>query len=92
LACTSETACSAWSSVSGPWASETNASMPWVSASSPVTALSASGMVVSSRGSITETSGTSALRMIVILVCRSVSVTMQNWERRPPRCPTWTAA
>jgi hypothetical protein len=58
--------------------------MPWVSASSPVAALSASGMVVSSRGSITETSGTSARPMMVILVCRSVSVTMQNWETSAP--------
>ena len=41
-------------------------------------------MVVSSRGSITETSGTSARPMIVILVCRSVSVTMQNCETSAP--------
>ena len=81
---TSEIACSAWWSVSGPWASETNASMPWVSASSPVAALSASDIVVSSRGSITETSGTSARPMMVILVCRTVSVTMQNWETSAP--------
>ena len=77
-------ACSAWWSVSGPCASETNASMPWVSASSPVAAPSASDIVVSSRGSITETSGTSARPMMVILVCRTVSVTMQNWETSAP--------
>jgi hypothetical protein len=70
--------------VGGPWASETNASMPCVSASSPVAALSASGMVVSSLGSITETSGTRARPIIVILVRRSVSVTMQNWETSAP--------
>ena len=84
FACTSEIACSAWWSVSGPWASETNASMPWVSASRPVAALRSSGIVVSSRGSITDTSGTSARPMMVILVCRSVSVTMQNWETSAP--------
>ena len=70
--------------MSGPWASDTNASMPWVSASSPVAAFSHSGMVTSSRGSMTDTSGTSARPMIVILVCRSVSVTMQNCETSAP--------
>ncbi len=84
LPLTSETACSAWWSVSGPWASDTNASMPWVSASRPVAALSHSGIVTSSRGSMTDTSGTSARPMIVILVCRSVSVTMQNWDTSAP--------
>ena len=58
--------------------------MPWVSASSPVAAFSASDIVTSSRGSITETSGTSARPMIVILVCRTVSVTMQNCETSAP--------
>ena len=77
-------ACSAWWSVSGSCASETNASMPWVSASRPVAAPSSSDIVVSSRGSITETSGTSARPMIVIFVCRTVSVTMQNWETSAP--------
>ena len=77
-------ACSAWWSVSGPWASETNASMPWVSASRPVAAPSASDIVVSRRGSITETSGTSARPMMVIFVCRTVSVTMQNCETSAP--------
>ncbi len=84
LACTSDTACSAWPSVSGPRARDTNASMPWVSASSPVAAFSSSGIVVSSRGSITETSGTSARPMIVIFVWRRVSVTMQNCETSAP--------
>ena len=54
---TSPTALRAWMSASGLWASETNASMPWVSASRPVAALSHSGIVISSRGSVIEMSG-----------------------------------
>ena len=53
-------------SASGLCASDTNASMPWVSASRPVAALSHSGIVISSRGSVIEMSGTSARPMIVI--------------------------
>ena len=33
---------------------------------------------------MTETSGTSARPMIVIFMCRAVSVTMQNWETSAP--------
>ena len=71
-------------SASGLWASETNDSMPWVSASRPVAALSDSGMVHSSRGSVIEMSGTSARPMIVIFTERSVSVTMQNCDTSAP--------
>ena len=71
-------------SASGLCASDTNDSMPWVSASSPVAALSHSGIVVSSRGSVIEMSGTSARPMIVIFTERAVSVTMQNWETSAP--------
>ena len=58
--------------------------MPWVSASRPVAALSASGIVVSSRGSVSEMSGTSARPITVIFTERSVSVTMQNCETSAP--------
>ena len=78
------TARSAWWSVSWLWPSDTNASMPWVSASRPVAALSHSGIVVSSRGSMTVRSGTSARPRIVILVLRVVSVTMQNCDTSAP--------
>ena len=71
-------------SASGLWASDTNDSMPWVSASRPVAALSHSGMVISSRGSVIEMSGTRARPMIVIFTDRSVSVTMQNCETSAP--------
>ena len=67
LSVTIWTARSAWWSVSWLWPSDTNASMPWVSASSPVAALSHSGIVVSSRGSMTVMSGTRARPRIVIL-------------------------
>lgn len=70
--------------VSGPCARETKASMPCVSASRPVAALSHCGIVTSSRGSMTDTSGTSARPMMVIFVWRSVSVTMQNCETSAP--------
>ena len=81
---TSPTALSAWMSASGLCASDTNASMPWVSASSPVAALSHSGIVISSRGSVIEMSGTSARPMIVIFTERAVSETMQNCETSAP--------
>ena len=84
LSWTSGIACSAWWSVSGPRASDTNASMPWVSASRPLAALSHSGIVTSSRGSTTDTSGTSARPMMVISVRRRVSVKVQDCERSAP--------
>ena len=71
-------------SASGLWASDTNDSMPWVSASRPVAAFSHSGIVISSRGSVIEMSGTRARPMMVIFTDRSVSVTMQNWETSAP--------
>ncbi len=58
--------------------------MPCVSASRPVAALSHSGIVVSSRGSVIDVSGTSARPMMVIFTDRSVSVTMQNCETSAP--------
>ena len=80
----SATACRAWRSVSGLFARDTNDSIPCVRASSPVVALSQSGMVVSRRGSITEISGTSVRLMMVILLRAAVSVTMANCDTSAP--------
>ena len=71
-------------SARGLWASDTNDSMPWVSASRPVAAFSCSGMVISRRGSVIEMSGTRARPMMVIFTWRSVSLTMQNWLTSAP--------
>jgi len=78
------TARRAWPSVSGLWARDTKASTPCVSASSPVVALSQSGMVVRRRGSITEISGTSVRLMMVILMWAAVSVTTANCDTSAP--------
>ena len=45
------------------------------------------GTVVSTCGSVTEMSGTSARAPIVTLVWRRVSVTTQNWETSEPDPP-----
>ena len=84
LRVTSSTACSACLSVSRLCARDTNASIACVSASSPLAALSHSGMVVKRRGSITEISGTSVRLMIVILMRAAVSVTTANWDTSAP--------
>jgi len=78
------TACRAWLSVSGLCARETNASIACVSASMPLAGVSQAGMVVSSRGSMTEISGTRVLLMIVILVRSAVSVITANCETSAP--------
>jgi hypothetical protein len=80
----SRTALSACPSASGLCTQDTYASMPWVSASSPVAAARSAGMVDSSRGSVTEISGTSARPMIVTFTLLAVSVMMQNWETSAP--------
>ena len=80
----SATECSAWLSVSGLCARDTNASIPCVSASSPVAALSQSGMVVRRRGSITEISGTSVRLIMVILMRAAVSVMTANCDTSAP--------
>ena len=70
--------------MSGPAARDTNASMPWVSASRPVAAARSSGIVVSSRGSVIEMSGTSARPISVALSRRVVSVMTANCETSAP--------
>jgi len=58
--------------------------MPWVRASRPVAAARSSGIVISSRASVTEMSGTRARPMIVIFTALAVSVMMQNWDTSAP--------
>jgi hypothetical protein len=52
-----------------------------------VCAVSSAGIVVSSCGSVSETSGTSARPPIVLLSLRPVSVTTQNWDTSAPEPP-----
>ena len=61
--------------------------MAWLSASRPVWAVSSGGIVVSSSGSVSEISGTSARPPIVAFSPRSVSVTTQNCETSAPEPP-----
>jgi hypothetical protein len=68
-------------------ASETADSIAWLRASIPVYAVSSPDIVVSSSGSVTEISGTSARPPIVTLKCRRVSVTTQNCETSDPEPP-----
>ena len=58
--------------------------MQWVSTSIPHWAVTSGGTVASTRGSTTVTSGTRPRPMIVILVCRAGSLTMQNWDTSEP--------
>jgi hypothetical protein len=68
-------------------ASDTHDSIAWLSASSPVCAVSSADIVVRSSGSVTEISGTSARPPIVALNRRFVSVTTQNCDTSEPVPP-----
>jgi len=68
-------------------ASETEDSIAWLSASRPVCAVSSLDMVMSSSGSVSEMSGTSARPPIVALIRCLVSVTTQNWDTSEPEPP-----
>lgn len=57
----------AWTSVRGELALDTSASVAWVRASRPVEAVSSGVKVVVISGSVSDTSGTTALLMMAIL-------------------------
>ena len=58
--------------------------MAWLKASMPVWAVTRPSMVESSSGSEMEISGISDFEMIVILILRSLSAIMENWDTSEP--------